>query len=80
MILPRFNKSGSITPAPGIKVTAVKAEHSSVVAWKNPASGKDESHPGGEAVGFIIELENSFRFYALGGIRKTPRLSQTMET
>lgn len=30
-LVPRFNKSGTITPAPGIKVTAVKAEHSSVI-------------------------------------------------
>ena len=65
-LVPRFNKSGTITPAPGIKVTAVKAEHSSVIVWKNPSTGKDESHPGGEPVGFIIELENGFRIYHMG--------------
>ena len=59
-LVPRFNKSGTVTPAPGIKVTAVHAEHSSVVVWKNPATGKDEVHPGGEPVGYIIELENGF--------------------
>ncbi|MFZ4479049.1 MAG: metal-dependent hydrolase [Rhodoferax sp.] len=64
--LPRFNKSGTIHPAPGIKVTAVHAEHSSVVVWKNPASGKDETHVGGEPMGFIIELENGFRIYHMG--------------
>lgn len=65
-LVPRFNKGGTITPAPGIKVTAVRAEHSSVIVWKNPATGKDEVHPGGEPVGFIIELENGFRIYHMG--------------
>lgn len=65
-LVPRFNKSGTVTPAPGIKVTAVHAEHSSVIVWKNPATGKDESHYGGEPVGFLIELENGFRIYHMG--------------
>lgn len=65
-LVPRFNKGGTVTPAPGIKVTAVHAEHSSVIVWKNPATGKDEAHPGGEPVGFIIELENGFRIYHMG--------------
>ena len=64
--LPRFNKSGRITPLPGIKVTQTRAEHSSVYVWNNPASGKDETHPGGEPVGFIIELENGFRIWHMG--------------
>jgi L-ascorbate metabolism protein UlaG (beta-lactamase superfamily) len=64
--LPRFNKSGRITPVPGIKVTQTHAEHSSVYVWNNPASGKDETHPGGEPVGFIIELENGFRIWHMG--------------
>jgi L-ascorbate metabolism protein UlaG (beta-lactamase superfamily) len=64
--LPRFNKSGRITPLPGIKVTATHAEHSSVYVWNNPASGKDETHPGGEPVGYIIELENGFRIFHMG--------------
>jgi L-ascorbate metabolism protein UlaG (beta-lactamase superfamily) len=64
--LPRFNKSGRITPVPGIKVTAVRAEHSSVYVWNNPATGKDETHAGGEPVGYIIELENGFRIYHMG--------------
>lgn len=55
-LAPRFNKGGTITPAPGIKVTAVHAEHSSVIVWKNPATGKDEAHVGGEPVGYIIGL------------------------
>lgn len=64
--LPRFNKSGRITPVPGIKVTATHAEHSSVYVWRNPASDKDETHPGGEPVGFIIELEDGFRIWHMG--------------
>jgi L-ascorbate metabolism protein UlaG (beta-lactamase superfamily) len=65
-LAPRFNKGGTIEPAPGIKVTAVRAEHSSVVNWRNPASEKDEVHYGGEPVGYIIELDNGFRIYHAG--------------
>jgi L-ascorbate metabolism protein UlaG (beta-lactamase superfamily) len=64
--LPRFNKSGTIVPAPGIKVTATHAEHSSVYVWHNPATNKDETHPGGEPVGYLIELENGFRIWHMG--------------
>ena len=62
----RFNKSGSVKPLPGIKVTAVKAEHSSLLVWNNPATTKNESHPAGEAVGYIIELENGFKIWHMG--------------
>lgn len=65
-LLPRMNKGGTIEPAPGIKVTAVRAEHSSIYVWRNPASAKDETHPGGEPVGWIVELENGFRIYHAG--------------
>lgn len=65
-LLPRMNKGGTIEPAPGIKVTAVRAEHSSIYVWRNPATNKDETHPGGEALGWIIELENGFRIYHAG--------------
>jgi len=65
-LLPRMNKGGTVEPAPGIKVTAVRAEHSSIYVWRNPASNKDETHPGGEAIGWIIELENGFRIYHAG--------------
>jgi L-ascorbate metabolism protein UlaG (beta-lactamase superfamily) len=64
--LPRFAKSGRVTPVPGVKVTATHAEHSSVYVWRNPATDKDETHPGGEPVGFIIELENGFRIWHMG--------------
>jgi L-ascorbate metabolism protein UlaG (beta-lactamase superfamily) len=64
---PRFNKSGTITPlGAGIKITAVHAEHSSELTWKNPATGKDEIHVGGEPIGFVIELENGFKIYHMG--------------
>ena len=65
-LLPRMNKGGTVEPVPGIKVTAVRAEHSSIYVWRNPATGKDETHPGGEAMGWIIELENGFRIYHAG--------------
>ena len=65
-LLPRMNKGGTIEPVPGIKVTAVHAEHSSIYVWRNPATNKDETHPGGEPVGWIIELENGFRIYHAG--------------
>ena len=65
-LAPRFNKSGVVEPSPGIKVTAVHAEHSSVINWKNPVTNKDEVHVGGEPVGFIIELENGFKIYHMG--------------
>ena len=62
----RFNKSGHVTPLPGIKVTAVKAEHSSLLVWNNPATGKRESHPAGEAMGYIIQMENGFKVWHMG--------------
>jgi L-ascorbate metabolism protein UlaG (beta-lactamase superfamily) len=65
-LLPRMNKGGSFEPVPGIKVTAVRAEHSSIYVWRNPASGKDETHPGGEAFGWIIEFGNGYRIYFAG--------------
>ena len=64
--LPRFNKSGRVEPALGIKVTATHAEHSSTYVWRNGTTGKDEVHVGGEPVGFIIELENGFRIWHTG--------------
>lgn len=65
-LLPRMNKGGTVEPAPGIKLTAVRAEHSSVYVWRNPNTQKDETHPGGEPIGWIIELENGFRIYHAG--------------
>ncbi|MDT7833851.1 metal-dependent hydrolase [Aquabacterium sp. OR-4] len=64
--LPRMNKGGSVTPVPGITVTAVRAEHSSIYVFRNPLTGKDETQPGGEPLGWIITLENGFRIYHAG--------------
>jgi L-ascorbate metabolism protein UlaG (beta-lactamase superfamily) len=65
-LAPRMNKGGTITPFPGVHITQVHAEHSSELLWTNPATGKQETHVGGEPVGFIIELENGFRIYHMG--------------
>ena len=62
----RFNKTGHVTPLPGIKVTAVQAEHSSLLVHNNPATGKNESHPAREAVGYIIQMENGFKIWHMG--------------
>jgi L-ascorbate metabolism protein UlaG (beta-lactamase superfamily) len=65
-LAPRMGKGGTIQPFPNVKITAVHAEHSSELVWHNPATDKDETHVGGEPVGFIIELENGFRIYHMG--------------
>jgi L-ascorbate metabolism protein UlaG (beta-lactamase superfamily) len=66
-LAPRMNKGGVITPlGPDIKITMTRAEHSSEMVWKNPATGKDEVHVGGEPAGFIVELENGFKLYHMG--------------
>ena len=67
-LAPRFGKGGTIMPfgANGVKITATRAEHSSELNWKNPATNKDETHPGGEPVGFIIEMENGFKIWHMG--------------
>jgi L-ascorbate metabolism protein UlaG (beta-lactamase superfamily) len=65
-LAPRFNKSGTVEPTAGIKVTAVKAEHSSPLVWRNATTGKDESHAGGEPLGFIITLENGYKIWHMG--------------
>ena len=65
-LAPRMGKSGTITPFPNIKITMVRAEHSSELVWTNPATKKAETHFGGEPVGFIIELEDGFKIYHMG--------------
>ena len=62
----RFNKTGHVTPVPNVKVTAVAAEHSSLLVWKNPATDKNESHPAGEAIGYIFQMENGFKIWHMG--------------
>lgn len=66
-LVPRMNKGGVVTPlGPDIKITMTRAEHSSELVWKNSATGKDETHVGGEPVGFVIEFENGFKLYHMG--------------
>ena len=67
-LAPRFGKGGTIMPfgPDGVKITATHAEHSSELAYKNPVTGKDEVHVGGEPVGYIIEMENGFKVYHMG--------------
>ena len=62
---PRFDKGGKLTPLPGIKVTATRAEHSSILVWKD-AAGKESAHAAGEPMGYIIELENGFKIFHMG--------------
>jgi L-ascorbate metabolism protein UlaG (beta-lactamase superfamily) len=67
-LAPRFGKSGTIMPfgPNGVKITATHAEHSSELVWKNPATGKDETHFGGEPVGYVLEMENGFKIFHMG--------------
>ena len=67
-LVQRFGKSGTVAPfgPTGPKITAVHAEHSSELVWKNPATDKDETHYGGEPVGYLIELENGFKIWHMG--------------
>ena len=63
----RFNKSGSIRPlGDGITITMVHAEHSSEVVHKDPETGKQSVHPGGEPAGYIIALEDGMTIYHAG--------------
>ena len=73
-LVPRMNKGGIVTPlGPDIKITMTRAEHSSELLWKNAATGKDETHFGGEPAGFIVEFENGFKVYqALGSAPAKP--------
>lgn len=66
-LAPRFGKGGTILPfgPTGPKITAVHAEHSSELGWKD-AAGKDVVLPGGEPVGYIIEMENGFKVWHMG--------------
>ncbi len=57
----RWNKSGTITPiGDNIKITMVRAEHSSTVTHEGAV------HTGGEPVGYVIELENGYKIYHSG--------------
>ena len=57
----RWNKSGTVTPiGDDIKITMVRAEHSSTVSHNGAV------HAGGEPVGYVIELENGYKIYHSG--------------
>src|SRR4051794_32783976 len=63
-LAPRMNKGGTIVPFdddPAVKITMTHAEHSSEFTYENPETKKRASYPGGEPVGFIVELENGFK-------------------
>lgn len=63
----RMGKGGTAMPlGPGIKITMVHAEHDSELTWPNSATGKRETHAGGEPVGYVIELENGFKIWHTG--------------
>lgn len=56
-----WNKSGTVIPiGDGVKITMVRAEHSSTVAHEGAV------HFGGEPVGYVIELENGYKIYHSG--------------
>jgi len=56
-----WNKSGTVKPiGDDIKITMVRAEHSSTVSHDGAV------HTGGEPVGYVIELENGYRIYHSG--------------
>ena len=63
----RFGKGGVVTPlGPQIKITQVRAEHSSEVTIVDPTTKKSHTYPGGEPAGFIIEMENGLKVYHMG--------------
>ncbi len=63
----RFNKSGPIAPlGPGVTITMVRAEHSSVVVYADRTTKVKTVYPGGEPCGYIIELEDGFKIYHAG--------------
>jgi L-ascorbate metabolism protein UlaG (beta-lactamase superfamily) len=62
----RFNKSGTIQPlGDGIKLTMVRAEHSSAVLHTG-VDGEKRTYQGGEPAGYIIEFANGWTLYHAG--------------
>jgi len=64
----RMNKGGTATAIPGtpIKVTMVRADHSSTVSYTDPQTKIVSIIPTGEAVGYVLHLENGLRIYHAG--------------
>ena len=67
-LLVRLHKGGTYLPFgdSGIKVTAVRAEHSSMMRMRNPTTNREEVFPGGEPMGYIVEMENGFKLWHTG--------------
>ncbi|HYC65326.1 MAG TPA: metal-dependent hydrolase [Reyranellaceae bacterium] len=65
-LVPRMSKSGTIEPFPGVKITMVRAEHSSEMILNDPVTNKPTSYSAGEPCGWIIQLENGFKIYHMG--------------
>jgi L-ascorbate metabolism protein UlaG (beta-lactamase superfamily) len=63
-----MDKGGTATAIPGtpIKVTMIRADHSSTVSYTDPQTKITSVIPGGEPVGFIIHLENGLRILHAG--------------
>jgi L-ascorbate metabolism protein UlaG (beta-lactamase superfamily) len=64
----RMNKGGTATAIPGtpIKVTMIRADHSSTVSYTDPQTKVTSLIAGGEAVGYILHLENGLRILHAG--------------
>jgi L-ascorbate metabolism protein UlaG (beta-lactamase superfamily) len=64
----RMNKGGTAVAIPGtpIKVTMIRADHSSSVTYTDPQTKVTSLTPGGEAVGYILYLENGLRILHAG--------------
>jgi len=64
----RMHKGGTATAIPGtpIKVTVVRADHSSTVSYTDPQTKITSVTAGGEAVGYILHLENGLRILHAG--------------
>jgi L-ascorbate metabolism protein UlaG (beta-lactamase superfamily) len=62
-----MNKGGKVAPlGDGIRIAMVPAEHSSEFSYRDPQTGRTETHVGGEPVGYVIEFEDGFRLYHMG--------------
>jgi L-ascorbate metabolism protein UlaG (beta-lactamase superfamily) len=63
-----MNKGGTATAIPGtpIRVTMIRADHSSTVSYTDPQTKVTSLIAGGESVGYIIHLENGLRILHAG--------------
>lgn len=62
----RFNKGGPIEPLDGVTITMTHADHGSEVVHPNPETGADQVYPGGDPVGYVIELPDGPTLYHAG--------------